>query len=63
MRTIEIWPKEIEGGDAVGGDFTTAYLKLTDPEQGLEVIAFLGADQLAQLGAMASGGAREGKPH
>lgn len=49
MKTIEIWPKAIEGGDAIIDDKGYAYLKLTDPESDQEVIVFLGAEAENQV--------------
>ena len=49
MKTIEIWPKEVHGGDAVGDGITVQYLRLIDPEDGLEVIAFIRPEALETL--------------
>ncbi len=55
MNTVEIWPKDIELGDAVSDDMTVTYLRMTDPQSGLEVIAFIRPEAMetliAQFGA------------
>ncbi|MEK9212291.1 hypothetical protein [Sphingomonas sp. 2378] len=49
MQTVEIWPKDIELGDAVGEGLTVTYLRMTDPESGLDVIAFIRPEALQTL--------------
>ncbi len=49
MKTVEIWPKDIELGDAVSDDLTVTYLRMTDPESGLEVIAFIRPEAMKTL--------------
>ena len=62
MQTIEIWPDEIEGGDAVLDDKAFTYLRMVDNDSGKTVIALLNpeAEQrmiatLAQWARMRSG--------
>lgn len=57
MKRIEIWPKKIELGDAVIDDSSFPYLRLADPESGIEVVALIRPDAaevlLAQLAVLA----------
>jgi len=63
VQTIEIWPKDIEGGDAVSGDLTVTYIRMTDPEDGIEVLAFIRPEALQTLIAqLASMKARAERP-
>lgn len=64
MRTIEIWPKEVEAGDAVDEGFTATYLRLVDPETDTEVLVMLRAEALQQLAAAIGAGVRgQRNPH
>jgi hypothetical protein len=63
MRTVEIWAKDVEGGDAVAGVVVTSYLRFTDPEEGLEAIVFLGPEAIAKIAAMIGPAVGKGKPN
>lgn len=63
-RRVELWPQTIEMGDAVAGPVVATYLRLYDPEEGLEVTAFLNAEATRALLAFVRAGVLgQGDPH
>lgn len=60
MEKVEIWPQEIEGGDARVGGIDHVYLPFTDPEAEKDVYVFLNNAALEQIRAML---AADGRRH